>query len=164
VTAEFSHVDEHGRARMVDVTAKAETTRRASARAVVVGAGDLSGFPGGATGVFAGARAAGLLGAKQTASLIPLCHPLPLSALSVDFEAEGDDVIVSAVAETLGQTGVEMEALTACALASLALIAEISPEHRGVRIDELCVWEKTGGRSGNWVRSAARPGVLEHRE
>jgi cyclic pyranopterin monophosphate synthase len=164
VTAGFSHVDEHGHARMVDVTAKAETTRRASARAVVVGAGDLSRLPGGPVAVFAGARAAGLLGAKQTASLIPLCHPLPLSALRVDFEAAGDDVIVSAVAETLGQTGVEMEALTACALASLALIAEVQPQSRGARIDELCIWEKSGGRSGNWVRSASGPGLLEHGE
>jgi cyclic pyranopterin monophosphate synthase len=163
VTAEFSHVDAHGHAMMVDVTAKAETTRRASARAVVVGAGDLSRFPGGSVGVFASARAAGLLGAKQTASLIPLCHPLPLSALSVDFEAVGDDVIVSAVAETVGQTGVEMEALTACAIASLALVAEVSPEGRSARIDELCVWEKSGGRSGNWVRSASAPAILEHR-
>ena len=164
MTAGFSHVDEHGHARMVDVTAKAETTRRASARAVVVGAGDLSRFPGGSVAAFAGARAAGLLGAKQTASLIPLCHPLPLSALSVDFKAVGDDVIVSAVAETLGQTGVEMEALTACALASLALIAEVQPECRGARIDELCLWEKSGGRSGNWVRSALGAGLLEHGE
>ena len=80
---------------------------------------------------------------------------MPLSALRVDFEAVGDDVIVSAVAETLGQTGVEMEALTACALASLALIAEVQPECRSARIDELCVWEKSGGRSGPW----RRPGV-----
>lgn len=164
MTLEFSHVDEHGHAMMVDVTAKAETTRRALARAVVVGVGELSRFPDGPVGIFAGARAAGLLGAKRTASLIPLCHPLPLSALSVDFEAVGDDVIVSAVAETLGQTGVEMEALTACALASLALIAEVSPESRSARVDELCLWEKSGGRSGNWVRSASAPGLLEHRE
>jgi cyclic pyranopterin phosphate synthase len=164
VTAGFNHVDEHGHARMVDVTAKAETTRRALARAVVVGAGDLSRFPGGSVAVFAGARAAGLLGAKQTASLIPLCHPLPLSALRVDFEAVGDNVVVSAVAETDGQTGVEMEALTACALASLAVVAEVSPERRSCRIDELCLWEKSGGRSGDWVRSAPGPGLLEHAE
>jgi cyclic pyranopterin monophosphate synthase len=163
VTLGFSHVDEHGHARMVDVTAKAETTRRALARAVVVGAGDLSRFPGGSVGIFAGARAAGLLGAKQTALLIPLCHPLPLSALSVDFEAVGNDVVVSAVAETLGQTGVEMEALTACALASLALVAEVLPDSRCARIDELCLWEKSGGRSGDWVRSASGPDLLEHR-
>jgi cyclic pyranopterin phosphate synthase len=133
------------------------------ARAVVVGAGDLSRFPGGSVGVFAGARAAGLLGAKQTSSLIPLCHPLPLSALSVDFEAVGNDVVVSAVAETIGQTGVEMEALTACALASLALVAEVSPDSRGVRIEELCLWEKSGGRSGDWVRAASGPSLLEQR-
>jgi cyclic pyranopterin phosphate synthase len=163
VTGSFSHVDEHGHARMVDVTAKAETTRRALARAVVIDAGDLSRLPGGQVGVFAGARAAGLLGAKQTASLIPHCHPLPLSALRVEFEAVGDDVHVSAIAETLGQTGVEMEALTACALASLALLAEVQPARRSARIDELCLWEKSGGRSGDWVRLASGPDRLEHR-
>jgi len=163
MTASFSHVDEHGHARMVDVTAKAETTRRALARALVVDAGDLSCLPGGQVGVFAGARAAGLLGAKQTASLIPLCHPLPLSGLRVEFETVGDDVFVSAIAETLGQTGVEMEALTACALASLALVAEVQPEGRSARIEELCLWEKSGGRSGDWVRSASGPDGLEHR-
>ena len=86
-------------------------------------------FPGGSDRrASRAARVAGLLGAKQTASLIPLCHPLPLSALSVEFEAVGDDVEVSAVAETFGQTGVEMEALTACALASpCQLLAEVSP-------------------------------------
>jgi cyclic pyranopterin monophosphate synthase len=162
VTAGFSHVDENGHAMMVDVTTKSETTRRAMARAVVVGAGDLSRFPGGSVGVFAGARAAGLLGAKQTAALIPLCHPLPLSLLSVEFESSGDDVIVSVVAETLGQTGVEMEALTGCAIAALALLATVSPDGRGARVEELCLWEKSGGRSGDWVRSLPGAGLLEH--
>jgi cyclic pyranopterin phosphate synthase len=147
---------------MVDVTAKAETTRRALARAVVVGVGDLSGLPGGPSGVFAEARAAGLLGAKQTAMLIPLCHPLPLSAISVDFESAGDDVTVSAVTETLGQTGVEMEALTACAIAALTLVAAVSPGCLTARIEELCLWEKSGGKSGSWVRSAPGAGLLEN--
>lgn len=161
MTTGLSHIDEHGHAVMVDVTAKAETARRAVARVVVVGVGDLSLLPGGPVAVFAGARAAGLLGAKQTSTLIPLCHPLPLSGLSVDFEPAGDDVIVSAVAETLGQTGVEMEALTACAIAALTLVAAVSPASLTARIDELCLWEKSGGKSGSWVRSAPGAGLLE---
>jgi cyclic pyranopterin phosphate synthase len=162
VTAPFSHLDEHGHAVMVDVTAKAETARRAVARAVVVGAGDLSGLPGGPAGVFAEARAAGLLGAKQTASLIPLCHPLPLSALRLDFESDGDDVAISALAETLGQTGVEMEALTACAIAALTLLAAVARSCPAARVEALCLWEKAGGKSGSWVRVASGPDLLEH--
>jgi cyclic pyranopterin phosphate synthase len=162
VSAGFTHVDAHGHAVMVDVTGKAATTRRAVARALVVGVGDLSELSGGPLGVFAEARAAGLLGAKQTSSLIPLCHPLPLSSLQVEFDPVGDDVAILAVIETLGQTGVEMEALTACAIAALTVLAACALAERRPRVEELCVWEKSGGKSGRWVRSASGAGLLEH--
>jgi cyclic pyranopterin phosphate synthase len=158
----FTHLDDRGHAVMVDVTGKPETTRRAVARAVVVDVGDLAGLPGGAAGVVAEARAAGLLGAKQTAMLIPLCHPLPLSRLSLEFEFVGGDVAVTALVETLGPTGVEMEALTACAIASLTVLAAVPSDGRSAQIDELCLWEKSGGKSGTWMRSASGAGLLEH--
>jgi cyclic pyranopterin phosphate synthase len=162
VSLGFTHLDERGHAVMVDVTEKAETTRRAVARAVITGAGDLARIPAGAAGVFAEARAAGLLGAKQTAMLIPLCHPLALSRLSVELESAGDDLAVVALVETLGPTGVEMEALTACAFAALTVLAALPSTDRAARIEELCLWEKSGGKSGTWVRSASGAGLLEH--
>lgn len=152
MSGELTHTDEHGHAFMVDVTEKASTARRAEARVMVCGVGDLSRLPGGAAVTLAIARAAGLLGAKQTSSLIPLCHPLPLSALELEFDVVGDVVEITAVAETFGQTGVEMEALTACALASLSLLASISPTRDDARVEDLALWEKSGGRSGRWSR------------
>jgi cyclic pyranopterin phosphate synthase len=137
---------------MVDVTAKQLTFRRAEARARVCGVGDLSRIAGGADRVLLTARAAGLLGGKQTSSLIPLCHPLPLSSLEVELVAIGDDVEISAIASTFGQTGVEMEALTACALASLSVVSSVSPASNEVRVEDLALWEKSGGRSGRWSR------------
>ena len=156
---ELSHIDEHGHAVMVNVTAKDLTHRVARARATVRGVGDLSSRSGGSSDVLALARAAGLLGAKQTSALIPLCHPLPLSALEVELLVIGDDVEITATAETFGQTGVEMEALTACALASLSLVASVSPASAEVSIEGLGLLEKSGGRSGTWTRDAARAQV-----
>jgi cyclic pyranopterin phosphate synthase len=163
VSTAFSHLDASGHAVMVDVTEKPDTMRRAVARATVAGVGDLSRLQGGVERAFSEARAAGLLGAKQTSALIPLCHPLSLSNLDVELTLVGDDVAVVALVETLGPTGVEMEALTACTIAALTLLAALSPIARRARIEELCVWEKSGGKSGSWVRSAPGVGQLEHR-
>ena len=149
MTSELSHIDEHGHALMVDVTAKPSTHRRAEARCLVQHTGALGEA---APEIFAGARAAGLLGAKQTSGLIPLCHPLPISALSIDFVAIEDGVEIRAVAETYGQTGVEMEALCAAGVAALALVATIAEPAPGLGIQDLALWEKSGGRSGLWLR------------
>lgn len=149
MTNELSHIDEHGHAVMVDVTGKAQTHRRAEARCRVIHTGDLGSA---APAVLAGARAAGLLGAKQTSALIPLCHPLPLSALEIEFSVSEDAVEIIAVAETYGQTGVEMEALCACGVAALSLVAAVDDTTRNLVIEDLAVWEKAGGRSGHWTR------------
>jgi len=154
VGTELSHIDGEGHAVMVNVTAKNLTSRVAKARATVRGVGDLSELPGGSAAVLALARAAGLLGAKQTSTLIPLCHPLPLSSLNVELVVLGDDVEITAIAETFGQTGVEMEALTACALASLSLVASVLPAS-DVSVEALGLLEKSGGRSGTWTREAS---------
>ena len=148
--SELSHIDEHGHAVMVDVTAKPATHRRAEARCRVAHSGELGAR---ATELFAQARAAGLLGAKQTAALIPLCHPLPLVAMDIQLVAVDDAVEISAVVETYGQTGVEMEALTACSITALALIASIGEATPDIGIEDLLVWEKLGGRSGHWSRA-----------
>jgi cyclic pyranopterin phosphate synthase len=155
---ELSHVDAAGRARMVDVGAKAETERRALARAVVcmttetaelVSRGDA---PKG--DVLGTARLAGIQAAKRTDELIPLAHPLPLTF--VDVEAEIDvaagRVVLLAEARTTARTGVEMEALTACAVAALTVYDMVKGVERGVTIEEVALLEKSGGKK-DWARS-----------
>jgi cyclic pyranopterin phosphate synthase len=149
----LSHLDEKGEARMVDVGGKPATERRArararlrmrpeTARAVAAGEG-----PKGE--VLSVARFAGIQAAKQTATLIPLAHPLPLAY--VDVEAEVDEeaglVILVAEARTVGQTGVEMEAMTACSVAALTVYDMVKGVERGVRIEEVVLVEKTGGKA-----------------
>jgi cyclic pyranopterin monophosphate synthase len=152
----LSHIDEHGRARMVDVGAKQETDRRARARAIVrmsaetaalVAAGDA---PKG--DVLGTARLAGIQAAKRTGELIPLAHPLPLTF--VDVEAEVDPAgVVTLVGEarTTAKTGVEMEALTACTVAALTVYDMVKGIERGVTIAEVTLLEKTGGKQ-DWKR------------
>lgn len=152
MAGELSHIDEHGRASMVDVTGKAMTLRRAEARAVVVGVGDLSTLAGGQQELLGAARVAGLHAAKQTSRLIPLCHPLPLMDCSLDFYLGTGTVEVRATTETVGQTGVEMEALTACAAAALSIVAGLGSSRSEASIEELTLWEKSGGKSGHWRR------------
>jgi cyclic pyranopterin monophosphate synthase len=154
----LSHLDEAGRARMVDVGAKPESDRRARARAIVrmspqtaalVADGDA---PKG--DVLGTARLAGIQAAKRTGELIPLAHPLPLTF--VDVEAEIDragTVTLIAEARTTARTGVEMEALTACAVAALTIYDMVKGVERGVTIEEVTLLEKTGGRS-DWRRDA----------
>jgi len=156
----FNHLDARGRAVMVDVTAKQATHRRAWTRCRVVNLSDARGRLGSSSavdGVLTEARVAGLSGAKATASLIPLCHPLPLTDLSVEFSVGEHEVEVSASAETVGQTGVEMEALVACALAALTVLAAFSESDPLAAIEDLTLWEKTGGKSGDFRRANDTP-------
>jgi cyclic pyranopterin phosphate synthase len=155
---ELSHLDEHGNARMVDVSTKAVTDRRAVARAVVtmdpataaaVAAGDA---PKG--DVLGTARLAGIGAAKRTGELIPLCHPLPLTFVDVEAEidVEAGTVTLTAEARATAQTGVEMEALTAAAVAALTVYDMVKGLERGVEITQVALLEKSGGRSGEWRR------------
>ncbi len=149
----LSHFDPEGRAVMVDVSAKAETARTATAKAVVVmrpqtlaviragtaKKGDVLGI----------ARLAGIMAAKRTWELIPLCHPLPISAVTVDLEpADEDRVEITATVRTTGRTGVEMEALTACSVAALTVYDMCKAIDRGMRVEALRVVFKEGGASG----------------
>lgn len=155
---ELTHLDEAGRARMVDVGAKDATDRRAVARAVVrlspataaaVAAGDA---PKG--DVLGTARIAGIQAAKRTDELIPLCHGLPLSFVGVEAEVDADagEVRLTAEARTHAQTGVEMEALTAASVAALTVYDMVKGIEKGVEIASVALLEKSGGRSGDWRR------------
>lgn len=150
----FTHFDQAGNAAMVDVSDKAVTARTATARARVVMAAatlamirDGSAKKGDVLGV---ARLAGIMGAKRTAELIPLCHPLPISAVKVDLEVAGDGVEIVATVRTTGQTGVEMEALTAASVAALTVYDMCKAVDRGMRIEGLRVTHKDGGKSGEF--------------
>ncbi len=156
LTDTLTHIDESGQARMVNVTAKPVTSRIAVARCVVrtsAHAPDVLGRHRGGVDIVEAARFAGVQGAKQTASLIPLCHPLNLQRVSVEVEVQAHVVTISALTELDGRTGVEMEALTACAVAALALLTVLLDVDPAASIDELTVWHKSGGRSGDWGRT-----------
>lgn len=152
----LTHVDEAGAARMVDVSAKSVSTRTAvaSGRVLVVpqvvallrGAG----VPKGDT--LAVARLAGIMGAKQTPSLIPLCHPLALSSVTVDLEVTDDSVDIRATVRTTDRTGVEMEALTAVSVAALTVIDMVKAVDKRAVITDVRVETKTGGSSGDFSR------------
>lgn len=165
MSVDFTHLDDQGRASMVDVTGKPVTLRRAVARCRVTGTGLVAAFdrpapPGAPTDVgdvLAGARVAGIMGGMRTSSLVPLCHPIPITELDVTLELDGDDVDVVATAETVSRTGIEMEALTACAMAALAVLHDVLEEHPEAAVGELTLWSKTGGRSGTWHRVAPGP-------
>ena len=154
--SEFTHLDPLGRARMVDVTSKEATHRRAIARCKVRMTSDTaSKIASGAIAkgdVLAVARVAGIQAAKQTPSLLPLCHPLLVGSVFVNFQIEEYHVEVEAQVETVDRTGVEMEALTACAVAALTIYDMCKSTDRGMSIGELMLWEKTGGRSGTFRR------------
>jgi cyclic pyranopterin phosphate synthase len=152
----LSHVDERGAARMVDVAAKEVTHRRAVATAFVrMQPETLAMIVEGRTpkgDVVAVARIAGITAAKKTSDLIPLCHPLPLTHASVDFEPQEHGMRITAVAETDGKTGVEMEALTAAGIAALTLYDMCKAVDRGMVVTDLKLLSKEGGRSGTWTR------------
>jgi cyclic pyranopterin phosphate synthase len=154
-SSEFTHLDGDGHAHMVDVTAKPATFRRAVARCWLAGLPEpeaLVTADGHFGEVLEEARIAGIMGGGRTSTLVPLCHPIGLTALDVGFEIQGGRLHVNAVAETVGQTGVEMEALTACAVAALAVVAALPVDPTTVSVDGLALWHKTGGRSGTFER------------
>ena len=151
----LTHFDAAGNAIMVDVGDKPVTTREATARAsVVMQPATLAMILAGQAkkgDVFAVAQLAGIMAAKRTADLIPLCHPLPLSAVSVDLRAAGPDrVAIAATVRTSGRTGVEMEALTAASVAALTVYDMCKAVDRGMRIEALRVVAKSGGKSGDF--------------
>ncbi|MBN9509817.1 MAG: cyclic pyranopterin monophosphate synthase MoaC [Alphaproteobacteria bacterium] len=153
----LTHLDAKGHARMVDVGAKAETDRAATARARVVmqpATLRLIREGGAAKGDVLGvARVAGIMAAKRTADLIPLCHPLPISAITVDLEPEGEDAIgITATVRTTSRTGVEMEALTAAAVTALTVYDMCKAVDRGMRVEGLRVVAKSGGKSGDFTQ------------
>ena len=155
----LTHFDAAGRAVMVDVSAKAETDRSATARVRVVMRPETLALitrgeakKGDVLGV---ARLAGIMGAKRTADLIPLCHPLPVTSVTVDLEpdAQASAVEIAATVRTTGRTGVEMEALTAASVAALTVYDMCKAVDRGMRIESLRVVHKEGGKSGAFTQA-----------
>jgi cyclic pyranopterin phosphate synthase len=152
----LAHLDDGGAAHMVDVSAKEETRREATAQAVLRTRSDVverlvaGNLPKGEA--LAVARVAAIQAAKQTSSLIPLCHPLPLSAVSVEFEPDADSVRILATVRTTGRTGVEMEALTAVTVGALTLYDMVKGVDRSARITDAEVLAKSGGTTGDWQR------------
>jgi len=151
----LTHVDEHGKAHMVDVTGKEPTLRIAEARCSVRTTVDVSGLMVDPLGpdLVESARFSGILAAKQTSSLVPLCHPIRLEGVAVDVQYAPDGFRVSAEAAITDRTGVEMEALTACTVAALVLVQPLLELDPLASIEDLTLWRKTGGRSGTWRRS-----------
>ena len=159
----LTHLDPLGRARMVDVTPKEPSHRRAVARARVhmqpettsliargaINKGD----------VLAVARVAGIQAAKRTPDLIPLCHPLLVGSVLVNFQIEDTYIEVEAEVETYDRTGVEMEALTACSVAALTIYDMCKSRDRAMVITEIALWEKTGGKSGTYRRDGESSGL-----
>ncbi len=152
----LTHVDETGAARMVDVSGKDVTTREAVAAGRVLVSPEVvallrgAGVPKGDT--LAVARLAGIMGAKQTSTLIPLCHPLALSSVTVDLEVVDDAVEVTATVRTTDRTGVEMEALTAVAVAGLTVIDMVKAVDKRAVITDVRILSKSGGKSGEFRR------------
>ena len=153
----LTHVDESGAARMVDVSAKDVTSRVAVASGRVHVSPEVvrllrgEGVPkGDALGV---ARVAGIMGAKRTPDLVPLCHPLAISGVTVDLEVEDDAVAITATVKTTDRTGVEMEALTAVSVAALTVVDMVKAVDKGAVITDVRVESKSGGKSGDWSRT-----------
>lgn len=159
MNAKLTHLDESGAARMVDVGEKAVTARTAVAQGHIrLSAQALDAIVEGAVkkgDVLATARIAGIMAAKRTSDLIPLCHPLPLSSVSVDLAPGDGRITATATARTTGQTGVEMEALTAVSVALLTLYDMAKALDRGMVIEGVHLLEKRGGKSGDWRAGAS---------
>ena len=160
--SELTHFDESGASRMVDTSGKPETQREARASGLVrmspatlalirdrqLAKGD----------VLEVARLAGILAAKKTGELIPLCHPLPIPSARVDFSFQGDDVLhIEATVRVFGRTGVEMEALTAVSVAALTVYDMCKAVDRVMTVERIRLEEKSGGKSGHFRRDASRP-------
>lgn len=152
----LSHLDEQGEVRMVDVSGKEQSLREATAAATVAMSPTTTDlvFGGGLEkgDALATVRLAGIMAAKRTADLIPLCHPLSLDSVEVKVERTARGAVITATVRTRGRTGVEMEAMTAAAVASLALYDMVKGVERGVRIEAVELMRKSGGRSGTWER------------
>jgi len=150
----LTHLDEHGNARMVDVGGKTETVRTAVATGrITMTAEALAAIRDGDVpkgDVLAAARIAGIMAAKKTAELIPLCHPLALDALTVEFAFEDDAVLTTSTASLTGKTGVEMEAITATSVALLTIYDMAKALDKGMVISGVRLLSKTGGKSGDW--------------
>ena len=153
----LTHLNEKGEAHIVDIGDKAVTHRRAVAQARIVALpATVAAIMGGGLkkgDALAVARVAGIMAAKKASDLIPLCHPIPLTKVSVEVAADGEGAImIHASAETTGQTGVEMEALVAASTAALTLYDMAKAIDRGMTITDLCLLEKSGGKSGDFTR------------
>ena len=150
----LSHFDEAGKATMVDVSAKQSTKRTATASAFVeLSAAVIAALPSNPKGnPLEVARFAGIQAAKRTAELIPMCHPVLVGSIGVNFSIGDDYVEVEAQVETVDRTGVEMEAMTACAVAALTVYDMCKSADRTMTVGDLALWEKSGGRSGPWRR------------
>jgi cyclic pyranopterin phosphate synthase len=156
MSQDFSHFDARGQAAMVDVGSKPITERTATARARVTMLPATAALirSGGAKkgDVLGVARIAGIMAAKRTSELIPLCHPLPISGVTLDLEVANDAVEIAATVRTTGQTGVEMEALTAASVAALTVYDMCKSVDRGMRIEAVRLTHKAGGKSGEFVQ------------
>jgi cyclic pyranopterin phosphate synthase len=156
--SELSHVDEEGRVAMVDTGGKARTARRARASVrVLMSPETVAALREGRTpkgDPLETARIAGIMAAKRTAELIPLCHTLPLTHVDVRAEVRDEGIYLEAEASTTAQTGVEMEALTAAAVAALTVYDMCKAVEKGITVTDLRLEEKTGGKSGTWKRQS----------
>jgi len=161
--SELTHIDNQGRVRMVDVTLKKASRRSAVAQAIVhmsaetyqrIASGTVS-----KGNVLETARIAGVMAAKKTADLIPMCHPLNLTHVQVDFfpDAAGHSIRIEGTARIFDQTGVEMEALTAVSVAALTLYDMCKAVDKAMTITDVCLLKKTGGKSGTFIRENATP-------
>jgi cyclic pyranopterin monophosphate synthase len=154
----LTHLNAKGEAHIVDIGDKAVTRRRAVAQARIVAQPEtIATIMGGGLkkgDALAVARVAGIMAAKKTSELIPLCHPIPLTKVSVEIEADGSAaILIQATAETTGQTGVEMEALVAASTAALTLYDMAKAIDRGMIVTDMCLLEKSGGKSGDFTRT-----------
>ena len=152
----FSHLDPLGRAKLIDSAPKDATHRRALARCKVFMAAETTAMIASNAvtkgDVLAAARIAGIQAAKRTAEMIPLCHPLLVGAVQINFNIGDDNVEVESQVETVDRTGVEMEAMHSATIAALTIYDMCKSSDRTMRIGDLALWEKTGGRSGQWRR------------
>ena len=152
--SKLTHLDESGAARMVDVSAKNDSVREAVAEGrISMSAEALEAIKGGLVkkgDVLATARIAGIMAAKKTSELIPLCHPLPLSSVAINFDIEERGIRATATARCTGKTGVEMEALTAASTALLTIYDMAKAIDKGMVIDGIRLLSKSGGKSGDW--------------
>lgn len=154
--AELTHVDEKGKARMVDITAKVATVRTAEASVKVITSAEVidkirnNNIVKG--DVLAVARVAGIMAAKKTSSLIPLCHPIPLEKVEIDFSLEDNYLLIKVIAKTTAKTGLEMEALTAASVTALTVYDMCKAVDKSMLITDLRLERKSGGKSGDFTR------------